>query len=98
MASLAHSAEVAVLTSLLLGTSETLNPYAVALARIDLALAHLASLKPANDCRTCGGYGEQDDGERKFPCRACRCGECGTKLDRQGGVCVNARCDASRGA
>lgn len=95
MASLTHAAEVAVLSAVLLGTSERLNPYDYMLARIDLELAHLAALKPET-CRTCGGYGEMDDGETKFPCRVCHCAECGTKLDRAHGVCGNAQCDASK--
>lgn len=90
----AKAGQIATLNQQLFGAPPA-NPYDAMLARIDLELAHIAALKPAT-CTTCGGYGQQDDGESRFPCKSCHCRECAQPLSRQFGWCTNARCDASK--
>lgn len=96
MSTATRAAHVAVLNAQLFG-APVVNPYDAQLARVDLELAHLAALTPAT-CTTCGGYGEQDDGESKFPCKSCRCRECAQPLSQQFGWCVNLQCDAGQAA
>lgn len=94
----AKAGQIATLNQQLFG-APPVNPYDAMLARIDLELAHVASLTAKlATCTTCGGYGEQDDGETKFPCRSCHCRECAQPLSKQFGWCVNLKCDAGQAA
>lgn len=87
MPSLAHAAEVAVLSAVLLGTSAP-SPFDAALARIDMELARAASLMLLGN-HVPGSY-LGDTAPASTMCSACKCGGFHPD-DLRDGVCGECR-------